>query len=89
MKGRDPEQRSHEATRVQPLSGQEEQVGEPGVPMATTLLGHHPLQPLPLPQGWTTRHSAAQQGDSREGHSLQQGPRGTLTTQAETARATH
>lgn len=92
MKGRDPEQRSHEATRVQPLSGQEEQVGEPGVPMATTLLRHHPLQPLPLPTGMdarTTRHSLAQQGESRDGHSLQQGPRDTLTTQAETARATH
>ena len=47
MKGRDPEQRSHEATRVQPLSGQEEQVGEPGVPMATTL----PSLCL-SPQGW-------------------------------------
>ena len=35
------------------MSGQEEQAGEPGVPMATTLPGFHPLQTLPLPQGWT------------------------------------
>lgn len=72
--GRRPRPRAEgrEAAESSPLSGQENRRGSWHPNGHHTLPGHHPLQPA-LPPGMnarTTHHSAAQHGDSREGHSL-------------------